>query len=143
MHIAKLQHRVILCSQRDVIKPNGDLTLNRGEVAEMWANIEQKQGSSFNRQGAAMNDARSRQTHVITVRYRWDLNISVMAWIYEKRLKSPPRWFKVLKTGQTEHAGNAFQTFSCRLVERSDDAVEPTPEAIEGPAMHMPHGVKL
>jgi head-tail adaptor len=143
MHIAKLQHRVILCSQCDVVKSNGDLILNRGEVAEMWAMIEQKSGSGFSRQGAAMNESRAQQTHVTTVRYRWDLNVSLMAWIYEKRLKSPPRWFKVLKTGQTEHAGNAFQTFSCRLVERSDDAAEPTTEAEAGPVMHMPHGVKL
>jgi hypothetical protein len=90
-----------------------------------------------------MNESRSKRTHIITMRYRWDLNISLMAWLYEQRMKSSPRWFKVLKVGQTETNGNQFFRLDCRLVERDDDLSHPTTEAGTGPAVWVPEGVRL
>lgn len=140
--IASMRHRVILCSQQDVVTAGGDLSLNRNDVAEMWANIVAKAASTFSPQGAAMEDPRNRRTHIITVRQRSDLNISVMAWVYEARLSSPPRWFKVLRVNQTEGYGSAMFDLECRLIERGDDIAEPD-HASSGPVVALPHGVAL
>jgi head-tail adaptor len=142
MQISALRHKLILCSQRDEVA-EGEFSYKRHVVAEGWAAIEEKAASGFSPRGASMNESRSKRTHIITMRYRWDLNISLTAWLYEQRLKSSPRWFKVLKVGQVEKGGNQFFRFDCRLVERSDDAAQPTTEASAGPAVWMPEGVKL
>lgn len=146
MHIAKLQHRLVLCSQRDKVA-DGSFTYERHKVAKMWAAVEAKAASGFSTNGASMNESRAKRTHVIYARYRHDLNISLMAWLYEERLKSSPRWFKILKVNQTEQAGNAFFKFDCRLVERGDDLAEPKSDeakpAMPGAAWGLPEGFTL
>lgn len=141
MRIADLQHRVALCSQRDRIE-DGSFEYGRHLVAESWAHIDQRSSSSWSAQGANISGGRSSRTHIITMRYRWDLSVSAMAWIYEKPRRSEPRWFKVLRVGKTEKAGNAYFQFDCKLVERSDDSVEPL---IETPARQnwIPNKVKF
>lgn len=139
MKIAKLRHRLKLCSQKDVVTENGLFVLNREGVANMWAHIEEKAASPFSTQGAGLTQNNMR-THVIMTRYYSSLNISNMAWLYEERRKSSPRWFKILKVGQTETSGSVYFKFDCRLVERADDLVEPKESA---PVTNLPPGVVL
>lgn len=140
IQISDLRHRVSLCSQRDEVN-GGEYYLARGVVAKVWAKIEAKAASAFSPHGMAMNTSRGQRTHIIWMRYRYDLEITAMAWVHEERRRSPPRWFKVLKVGQTEKAGNQFYKLECRLVERSDDAADP--EDFSGPAQALPPGVQL
>lgn len=139
--IAALRHKVVLCSQRDVIDNDGDLTLNRTEVRELWADIEPKAAQRMTQQGAAREE-RDRRSHIIYTRAMADINLSQMAWVYERRLKSAPRWFKVLKVTETEHRGSPFWMLDVRLYERTDDAVEPTDSGFTA-AKKMPHGIEL
>lgn len=143
--IAKLRHRVHLCSQKDVIL-EGTMRLRREGVMSMWAAIEEKQASAFSPHGAAMNEPRNRRTHIIKTRYHRDIDVTVMAWLYEARLKSAPRWFKILKVSVTEDKGTQYFKFDCRLVESTAEAVEPVapaPGGQPGVIWGLPEGVKL
>lgn len=138
--ISALRHRVILCSQKDVVSEGAELRLVRNGVVVTWAMIEPKKGSSFSPTGMAVKDSRNMRTHQITMRYRPDLVITLYAWLYEERLVSPPRWFKVLSVSETETGGAPMYMFDVCLVERGDDATRP---AEAGPATVLPFGVVL
>lgn len=143
MSIADLRHRVTLCRQEDVVLSGGEFRLARSEVMTTWARIEEKAASTFSPHGAAIKDNRDARTHVITMRYRSDLNLSVMAWLYEARMKSSPRWFKVLSITQGEDSGTQYLKANCRLVERGDDLATPKQDGAKGPVQGLPHGVLL
>jgi len=116
-----------------------EFRLARKEAANFWAEIVPVRSSAFSPNGAAMNEARSTLTHRIKIRYQSDLNVSIMAWIYEARIKSSARWFKILKVTQTEDKTFEYLIFDCRLVERGDDIIAPS----NGPAIGLPSGVRL
>lgn len=141
--IAKMRHQVTLCRQNDVVIDGSEMRLNRDGVWNVWAAIEPKRASTFSPNGAAMMDNRNQKSHCITMRYRDDINISVMAWIYEARIKSSPRWFKILSVNQTECKGSQFFEFDCRIIERSDNAPKPIDAPRHSPAMPLPSGVRL
>ena len=153
--IGSLRHRVKLCTQQDVVLiGTTDLKLARNEVLETWAEISNRAAVAMSPEGAALRESVSTvknfagtrksashlQTHVIRIRYRPDLNFSVLAWIYEERRKSSPRWFKILKIAQTEDGSDPFFTFDCRLMERGDNLIEPDHFS---PASTMPPGVRI
>lgn len=142
--IGSLRHKILLCSQRDVVVGT-ELKLVREGAISAWAAIEVKAASMFSPNGAAMKESRSKRTHIITIRYRSDVQISAMAWIYEERLKSPPRWFKVLNVSQTEGGGSQYFIMEVRLVERGDDISAPAEEgkASKGPVIGLPDGVRF
>lgn len=142
--IANLRHRVHLCSQKDVVI-DGTLKLAREGVLSMWASIEAKAAQMFSPRGAAMLESRNKRTHIIMTRYHRDLDISALAWLYEARLKSAPRWFKILNVSVTEGKGNQYFKFECRLVESAADIAEPVAEGstATGAAWGLPDGVKL
>lgn len=141
--IASLRHRLTLCRQDDVVTEGGEYKLAREGVKTVWAGIEQKSASAFSRQGAVMKDSKNSRTHIITMRYFTEFNLSSMAWLYEARMKSSPRWFKILNIGQTEAYGSVYFKLDCRLVERSDLAAEPSPESDGSPVVGLPPGVRL
>lgn len=141
--LASFRHRVLLCSQKDVVIEDATLRLRREGVAEFWAKIEPKKATEFTVHGMASKDTRNRRTHVITLRYRYDLNLSDMAWVYEARVRSSPRWYKVLNVEEIENSRGQFWNLECRLVERSDDLVEPTEAATGGVVQPLPSGVEL
>lgn len=139
-----LKHRVTVCSMQDVVLDGGVMRLSRKGIYTAWAMIEPKRASNFSAPGFAIQEDRNSRSHVITIRYRSDLDFSSAAWLYEERLKSPPRWFKVIRGVDKEESGQWF-VMDCRLVERSDDAVGPTKD-VETSALVatvMPKGVKL
>lgn len=146
--IASLRHRVKMCSQKDVVNDDGFLILNREGVLDMWASIEAKAASTFTGQGATTKSSRGKRTHKITTRYHRDLHVSNLAWLYEERRISAPRWFKILKVVQSETKGSEYFIFDCQLVERGDDLTSPHVEVEEplnqlSPAFGLPDGVVL
>lgn len=142
--IAKFRHRLALCSQQDVVTENGTLLLARETVRHVRAMIDPKKASTFSAQGATHKESRDARTHVIKTRYHTDLNVSTYAWLHEARLKSSPRWFKILSVVETEDGGQRLFVFDCRLVERADDIPEPDQQPDKsGPVVDMPEGVTL
>jgi head-tail adaptor len=141
MSIASLRHRLILCRQEDVVTENGEFKLNRSSVVAIWASIKEKFPSNITNQGASTED-RNLRSHVIMSRYAPHINLSSMAWLYEARLKSSPRWFKILRVGQTETAGTLYFKVDARLTERGDHVVNPDTQA-NSPVVNLPAGMKL
>ena len=119
--IARMKHRVMLCSMHDVVSKNGDMQLAREGVRETWAQIVDRRGSLEAPSGYVVRENQEKVSHWITVRYMYDLEVTSTAWIYERRLKSPPRWFKILDV--TDH--RLAYLFGVRLVERSDEVTPP------------------
>lgn len=146
MNISKLRHRVLLCRQQDVITAAGGMQVKREGVWSAWSAIEAKKSSMFSPHGASMKDSRNQRTHIVTMRHRPDINVSALAWLYEDRLQSSPRWFKVLAVNETEHKGSRYYMFDVRVTDRGDELAQPaTDEDIRrhGPATGLPPGVKL
>lgn len=145
--IASLKHRIALCTMHDIVDKNGTMELAREDVFQAWAAIENKKGSSFSRAGYTVEEKQDVQTHEIYLRYRRDFEISNMAWVFEERAVSAPRWFKVLKIKDAGEKAQ-FWCLSCRLVESSDDATFPVATPAEGEepfsiVASLPRGVNL
>lgn len=141
--IAALKHRIALCRMEDVVTQDGEMHLTRKDVFHAWARIEAKQGSAFSPAGYSVDEPRTTKTHEIYIRYRSDMEISAMAWIFEERLKSSPRWFKILKVSDYMEDGQ-WWCFKCRIVERSDDVTEPAANDTTSIAQStLPPGVRF
>src|SRR5262245_49093710 len=136
--IAKFRYRITLCRMEDVVTENGEMKLIRQGIRDCWAYIDDRRGSLTGPDGLIVDENQERQSHLIWVRYQYDLDIRSTAWIYGHRLKSPPRWFKVLAVRDTR----LIYEFSVRLVERADTAAAPV---ATNPLMPqpLPDGVKL
>jgi hypothetical protein len=82
----------------DVVEKDSVISLSRAPVAEMWAKIYALPHlpSFISPMGFAIKETANRVTHWITLRYKADLDFTSAAWVYERRLKSPPRWYKVV-----------------------------------------------
>ena len=96
--ISDFSHRVSLCSMLDVVEDGSTIALSRAPVAELWAKIYALPHlpSFVSPMGFAIKENRERITHWVTLRYKVDLDFTSAAWIYERRMKSPARWYKVL-----------------------------------------------
>lgn len=138
---ADLKHRVSLCSQRDEVRGNAALVLNRVKIFDTWAAINPKSPSAFSRDGFVVKDAQDQQTHEIYIRYRANFDISVAAWVYEERRKSAPRWFRVIRVINVNEAGE-WLCLKAKIYESSDAAPEPEKEkpAIIDVATQLPRG---
>lgn len=136
--IADMIHRVVICTAKDVIVSGSQIELSRELAFDTWAAITPHRGSLFGADGSAIKEDRERQSHIIKIRYRDDREISAKAWIYEQRLKSSPRWFKILDVKDVDEVQRYWE-FSVRLVERSDSAIQPSSAL----AVPLPAGVKL
>lgn len=134
--IAKLTHRIKLCSERDATVDGGMPVLTRDDVLTVWAQIQPKRGSFFVNGTVAMEN-RENPSHYITIRYRSDLQIRSTAWVYEERRASPPRWYKVLSVQDRDENGRWFQ-LEVRLVESADDITRPA--GAEDRIVDMPKG---
>lgn len=121
--ISRMKHRVILCSMHDVVVKDGEMSLIRQGIREVWANIDERRETLQGVSGYTIFgvNEQNRMSQLITTRYMSDLNVQSTAWIYEHRRKSMPRWFKVLAV--TEH--RLVCIFNTHLVERSDMVTPP------------------
>lgn len=144
--LAKLSHRVQFCTAADVGVVNGAMVLNRVEAFAMWAHIEAERGSYFARDGFVIEETHDKPSHRITTRYRPDILIANTAWLYEARLLSPPRWFKILEV-QDLHEDGRYWYFKTRLVDQSDLTAPPETAAkaatLAAGASPLPPGVLL
>ena len=123
--IGDMCYRVALCTMNDVVLEGDAMTLSREVVTFTWASITHQwnQPSFIGKEGYAVKELRDRPTHLITVRYGLQLDYTSAAWVYEQRLKSPPRWYKVVGFAEQYHN---WVMLHCHLVEKSDKATEPT-----------------
>lgn len=119
-----LKNRISLCKAEDVILSPTEIVITRTDVLQTWAKVEAKQGSMYAPTGYAIMEERNKQTHIITIRARYDIDITSAAWIYEERMQSGARWYKVLKI-RDDGTDTGFTVLSCRLVERGENLVEP------------------
>lgn len=123
--IADLNHRIALCRMHDIVDENGEMQLRREGVRYLWAAIRPSPTvmSFLAPTGYPFEEFEDRQTHRIIIRMQTEVDISSAAWVYEERLKSPPRWYKIL---------GFFEQLPCWLIltahlhERSDKASPPT-----------------
>lgn len=129
--IADLKHRCIICSLKDIVVNGAEILLARKEAYEGWAKIEAKAPSTYAPQGVTVGESRDRYNHIIYMRYRYDVEISSAAWLYEKRLKSAPRLFKIISVIED---GEWFK-FYCRLTERGDNITPPVADEPEKPGI--------
>lgn len=127
MKVSDLRNRVALCSMRDVVEKDGMMALTRHEVVRCWAQVKASTNLAvmLSQRGYAIKDGFTQLSHNITIRAGIGVDITSAAWVYEERLKSQPRWYKVL--GFVED-GN-WLVLSCHLVEKSD-AVTPPQNAL-------------
>lgn len=135
----KFKHRVHLCRAEDVVVDN-QLVFQKRAVHEGWAMIETRRVSTFSAQDHAVYEEKDRRTHFIYMRYNPGLDITLAAWLYEERRKSPPRWFKILFAGE-EHDDSRYFQFDCRLMERGDNLIEPV--AANAPQLGVPEGMQF
>jgi hypothetical protein len=86
--IASLRHRIKLCSMKDVVERNGEMSLTRAEVLECWAGIEAYRNfpNFVGAAGYVILDPHVHKSHVITIRRQTNVDITSAAWIYEASL---------------------------------------------------------
>lgn len=143
VRVADRKHRVVLCSQKSDIDENGNLLVERRGMITGWAAIDIVKPSRFSNGGNVVSKA-EQPTHRITMNFNPDVNVSVSAWIYEHRLKSPPRWFKVLSVANVGESSR-FMQMTVRLTEVTDEAEAPVEENANTGfgATSLPEGLSL
>jgi len=122
----KFRHRVRICRAEDVIV-DGKMLISKRHIHEGWAMINPRRTQTFSAAGHTVYEEKDRRTHFIHMNYTPELLLTTAAWIYEERLKSVPRWFKILFSGD-EYEDSRYFKFDCRLIEHGDDIIEPTTE---------------
>lgn len=140
--IAARKHRFHVCRQDDVVIDGGTFLVAREGLYVGWGALELKSGSFYGKNGAVVEESRNTVRGTIWMRYRPDVLISDGAWIYEERLQSAPRWFKILSV-QEDIDGDFV--FAVRPVERGDDVLSPVvekPATVFSPVAQTPGWVK-
>jgi hypothetical protein len=136
--IKKFKHRVQVCSAEDVVV-NGKLEFRQKFIYDGWAMINPRRTQTFSMEGQTVFEEKDRRTHFIHMRYNPNVLLTTSAWIYEARLKSPPRWFKILFSGD-EYEDSRYFKFDCRLMSTGDDILEPQNDQ---KFVGIPEGFKL
>src|ERR1044072_9133081 len=121
--LKKFKHRVHVCRNEDVVA-DGILKFQKVSLFQGRAMIDPRRTQTFSAEGHSVFEERDRRTHFIHMRYNPNVEYSTAAWIYEERAKSPPRWFKILFSGD-EYEPSQYWKFDCRLMERGDDILRP------------------
>jgi head-tail adaptor len=139
-----LNKKISLCSAKDVITDTGEMHLIREDVVKVWAKIDPKVASMYSREGFNIMESRNRQTHLITIRARKDIDISSSAWVYQHLAGNDARWYKVL--GIRDYDGEMdFLVISARLVQKGEDLTPPVDEGATAcaPLRRVDHGVEI
>lgn len=121
--IADRKHRFKVCRQADVVINGATIVLQRAELYAGWGSLEMSRGSFHGANGAVVEESRNSPGATIKMRYRSDIMINSAAWILEERLKSAPRWFKILSVVEDCE----LFVFKVRIVERADDLMPAVP----------------
>jgi hypothetical protein len=107
----------------DVIEKDGNMSLAREARMWVWAHVDAALNlpSFISQAGYAIFNPVSQATHRVIIRAASGVEATTAAWVYEKRLRSSPRWYKVL--GWTE--SDMWLLLNTHLMERSDQAQPP------------------
>lgn len=132
--IAERKHRLTIFRADDVVINGASIVLKKEAIYKGWGKIEAKAPSTFAPQGVSVEENVAKHNHIISMNYRSDILISSAAWIYEERLKSAPRLFKILSVTET---CELFK-FYCRLTERGDNAILPVAPEPKKPSAFDP-----
>jgi hypothetical protein len=121
--IHEMNHRVALCTQKDIVVNAQTMELRRTSVVWAWARIKSHYGLPFmiGQVGYTIMDPVTKATHAITVRNGLVDNVTSMAFVYEEFRKSAPRWYKVLGVSEPDK----FLVLTTRMVEISDLVTSP------------------
>jgi hypothetical protein len=121
------KNRIALCTMRDVVERDGNMSLSREPIMRCWASIQAYKNVTpmITADGYSVliqeTSTMLKVTHVIYVQAKLGLEYTAAAWAYEERLKSPPRWYKIF--GFAEEA--SWIRLPSRLMEKSDFATPP------------------
>lgn len=138
-----LTHRIALCTMHDVVDNDGVMSLIRKGVLYTWAEIRARRTNMFSPQGVTVEESVSVETHRIIIRARYDMDISSAAWVYEQRLQSGDRWYKVLGIRDSEFR-EEFTVISCRMIETGDVMSKPVENVPNSTISRpVPDGVKF
>lgn len=139
--IAELTHWIVVCSMKDVVIKDGSMSLAREGILSCWSRFEERRASLQGPSGLSVpQERKDLRTHLITIRFRYDIDFRSSAWIFEKRMKSSPRWWKVLAVQERTDRVD----FDARLYDRSDDTALPVKQGTANSlAVSMPDSVKL
>lgn len=141
--IADYTHRIVLCSGYDEIAGAAQVFQSKYAIAEVWACIKEVRTTfHVGSRGTDVEEGKDRYSHNITIRWRPDLNITGHAWVYEKRVKTGGRWWKVIGIKETDESQLEF-VLQARLAEKSDFVAAPTAPAPTSGATPLPAGVRL
>lgn len=132
--IAERKHRLTLFTANDIVLNGAEIILSKKSIYTGWGKIEAKSPSTYAPQGVTVEESREKPNHVISMNYRSDILISSAAWIYETRLKSAPRLFKILSVIET---CDLFK-FYCRVTERGDNVIAPVAPQEEPASVFAP-----
>lgn len=132
--IAQRKHRLTLFRADDIVINGASIVLKKEAIYKGWGMIEAKAPSTFAPQGVTVEENVAKHNHIISMNYRPDILISSAAWIYEERLKSAPRLFKILSVIET---CDLFK-FYCRITERGDNAILPVAPESKKPSAFDP-----
>jgi len=144
--LADFKHRVAICSMHDIVESAGVMSLKRTDVYHCWAKITPVRGSMFSAPGYAIQENRNNRSHLIAIRVRYDIDFTSSAWIYEERIQSPSRWYKILDGVNAYESGEYFE-ISARLIEQGAAVLPPSDSTADcAPvlgATPLPKGVRL
>jgi hypothetical protein len=127
-----MNHRIALCTQRDVVINSKTMELRRTHVVWAWARVKSHYGLPFfiGQQAYTIMDKVDKPTHAITIRNGLVDNVTNTAYVYEEFRKSAPRWYKVLGVSEPEK----FLVLTTRLIEISDLVIPPQSELAPQPS---------
>lgn len=121
-----LSHRVALCTMHDVVTEDGKMVFVRTPVQFIWAQVDAALNLPIYMTGKGYSFRESQDawySHRVIIRSQSHIEASCMAWVYEEKRRTSPRWYKLL--GFTE--SDNWTLLITHLVERAEDMkpVEP------------------
>ena len=135
--VAEYRHKVTLCRARDQVVGQ-DIFVARDEIFTANASIVAVRGSYF-LNGFAVDEGRNLYSHNVFLRVDPKYDITGSAWVFERRVKTPSRWYKVLSVQDSKEDGYEWRLL-CRLVQKSDDIA---PTQLEDRIHRLPEGIRL
>lgn len=141
--IKEFRHSVVLCSSKDVIESEEDVSITKTEVVKRWAKIEtRKPFSKWNTYGYSEDNDANEPTHRIVFYMDRTMDISSTAWVYEKRLQSGDRWYRVVSIKELDE-GSLYTVMNCVLKQRGDTLAPIVKKPDVCLAAELPSGVRL
>lgn len=121
--IGDLRHRIEICDWVQSPEGETDLKNSRIPVAEVWAKVENVNPYKINH-WRIDQDAKSKSTHVLTIRELCDYELTPKHWIY-RSYKGRDEWFRVLATSDIEESFHCYTRILAALWVRDSERLDP------------------